>query len=226
MVEYAAEGIFAVWGLHGQFYGFGDGRTQTALIVGVFGKNFTSGFGTHTGRSDDLCAERLHDRPPVRFLVVADFDHIDGQFESESLGGKREGRSPLTGSGLGCNIGYALFFTEVGLCDGRVEFMGSYRTDALIFEVNMGWSIEIFFQSIGTHQRGRTPYFVHVAYLFGYFDPRIGLIHFLMRQFFGEERIEIFLFHRFMCLRIQRWQGFGFHIGDDIVPCRRNIFFL
>ena len=226
MVEHTAQRIFAVGRLHGQFHGFGDGGSQTALVVGVLGEDFTAGTGTHTGRCDDLGTECLHDGAAIGFLVVAHFYHIHGQFETESLGGKGECGTPLAGTGLGGDIGYALFFAEIGLCNGRVEFVGTYRADTFVFEIDVGRGVEIFFEAVGSYQGGRSPYLIHVTHLFGYLYPGIGLVHLLVCQFFGEERIEIFLFHRLMGLRIQGGQGFRLHVGDDVIPCRGNVFFL
>ena len=47
MVENRAQHVFATRGLGCEFHGLGDGRTERALVVGLFGYNVFAGPGTH-----------------------------------------------------------------------------------------------------------------------------------------------------------------------------------
>ena len=161
----------------------------------------------------------------VGFLMIANLDHIDGQFKSKGFGGQREGCSPLPGTGLGRDVGHSLFLAVVGLGNSRVEFVGSYGAYTLVFEIDVSRCVECFFEAQGSHQWGRTPYLVHVTNLVGNFYPGIGSVELLFAEFFGKDGVEVFGGEWFLGSRIERAHRLVWHVGDNVVPGLGNLFF-
>ena len=87
VAQHGAEGVFAVRRGACQFDGFGDCRTQRTLVVGVFSQDVLSCTGRHGGRRSDQRAESLHHAAAIGLLFVADFNLIDGCFQSEKACG-------------------------------------------------------------------------------------------------------------------------------------------
>ena len=65
-------------------------------------RHVPAGLGVVGGAGDDLRAPDLHQRAPIRLLLVADLDHVDLAFEPEQPAGEGERAAPLAGAGLGC----------------------------------------------------------------------------------------------------------------------------
>lgn len=118
VAEHRAEGVFTSGSCGGEFHGLGDGGAERALMVGILGEDVLAGACRHGWRSGDLCAESLHDGTAVGLLLVGDFHLVDSGFEAEQTGGVGQGRTPLSGSGFGCDVGYTFLLTVVGLGDG------------------------------------------------------------------------------------------------------------
>ncbi len=186
--------------------------------MGLLGQDFPSGLRRHRRRGGDLSAERLHDRTAVGLLLVADLDHVDGQFQTERLGCVGEGRAPLSGSRFGRDVGDAFLFAVIGLCQRRVELVGTHGADAFVLEVDVGRRAERFFQIVGPHERRAAVVFVLFAHGFGNVDPCVGLVHFLIGQRAGEDRVEILGPERLAGGGVERRHGFVGHVGRDVVP--------
>ncbi len=226
MIENRAERILTVRRSHGKLHGFGYSRTERTLIVRVLRNNLSSGLGRHTRRGYNLSAISLHDGATVWLLMIRHLDHIHGQFKAEVTGGKRQSRTPLARTGLGGYIGHALLLAVVSLRYGGIQLMRPYRTHTLVFEIYMCRSIERFFKTAGTHQRSRTPYTVHLAHLFRYLYPAVGIVKLLTRHLLGEERKQILRLHRLLGDGVKQRPRLAGHIGHHIVPSGRDIFFL
>ena len=218
VAQYGAEGIFAVGSGLCQLYGFGNGCSQRALIVGMGGQYIFSGAGRHGGRRGNLRTECLHDAAAVGLLLVTDFYLIDSGFQSEEAGGICQGSSPLSGTGFGGHVSHSLLLAIVCLWDGGVQLVRAHRADALVLEVDMCRCAERFLQSISAHQRSAAVVFVHFADLFGDFNPRVSLIQFLAAEFLGKDGIQVFCFQRLLGAGVKRWHGLVHHIGLYVIP--------
>src|SRR5690554_5969251 len=115
VIEHAAQGVLALGRLHGQLDRLGDGGTQAPLVIRIVGNNLAPRLRGHAGRGDHLCSPRLHQRAAIGFLLVTDFYHVDCQLQSESLRGKRQRGTPLTGPGLGSDVGDSLYLVVISL---------------------------------------------------------------------------------------------------------------
>ena len=194
-------------------------------MVGMRCQDVFSGTGGHGGRRSDLCAERLHDAAAVRLLLVADFHLIYCGFQPEQSCGVCQGCTPLSGTGFGRDVGYALLLAVVCLRDGRVQFVRPHRADTLVLEVDVRRSAECFLQSVGAYQRCAAVVLVHFAHFLGYLDPGVRLVQLLPAQLFGEDREHVFRFQRLLGGGVQRWHGFVHHICLYVVPVVRNFLF-
>src|SRR5690606_17906138 len=86
----------------------------------------------------DLAAVALDHRLAVWLLLERGLHHVDLALEPELGAGERQGRAPLTGTGLGGDAPYARLGVVVGLGDGRVGLVGADRADALVLVVDAG----------------------------------------------------------------------------------------
>ncbi len=226
VAEDGAECVFAVGCGHGEFYGFGYGGAERALVVGVACEDVTSGASGHGGGGGDLRAECLHDGSSVGFLVEADFDLVYGGFESEYFGRVGESASPLSCACLGGDVGYALLFTVVGLRECGVEFVGAYGADAFVFEVDVCGGVERFFEAVGTDERSAAIAFVHIADLVGDVDPLVGVVKFLLGDLLGEDGEEVFGGHWFTGFGVEGEEWFIGHYGRDVEPLSWDLVFV
>ena len=103
--------------------------------------------------------------------------------------------------------------------------MRADRAYTFIFKINVCRSTERFFQSVSTNKRSTAVVFVHFTDFFRDFNPCIGLVKFLMTQFFSENRIQVFRFQRLFCSRVQRRHWLIDHVSLNIVPVVWNFFF-
>ena len=191
----------------------------------MVGQDLAARLGRHRRRSGHLRAERLHDRTAVRLLFVTDFDHVDSQFETERLGRVRQRGAPLARAGFGRDVGNPLLFAEISLRDGRIQLVRPYRADTFVLKIDMRRSAQRLFQLVSPYQRRTTVVLVLLPDRLRNVDPRVGLVHLLIGQRFGEDRIEIRSAQRLAGLRIERRHRLVRHVGRDIVPLGRNFAF-
>ena len=218
VAQYRAEGIFTVRCSTCQFDSFRDGCTERTLMIRSLGQDVLAGTGGHGRRRSDLCTEGLHDAAAIWLLVVADFYLIYRCFETEYLGGIREGSTPLTGTCFGRDIAHAFFLAIISLGDGRVQLVRADGAYTFVLEVDVCRSAQCLFQSVGTHQWSGTPILVIFAYGFGNFNPGILHVEFLMTQFLGKDRVEVFRLQGFLGFRVQWRHRLVFHIRLYVIP--------
>ncbi len=114
--------------------------------------------------------------------MIGNLYHVYGEFKPEVLCGKRQGCSPLSGSGFGGDVGHSLFFAIVSLRDCRIELVGSYGAHAFVFEIDVSRGVEEFFKAAGSYQRSGAPDAVHFAHFVGDFNPAVGFVKLLTRS--------------------------------------------
>ena len=222
VIQHRTERIPAIRRTHGQLDSLGDRCSKRSLMVGMFGQYLPARLGRHGRRCRYLGSEGLHDRTTVGFLLIADLNHIYGQLQSECFGRIGESRTPLSGTGFGRNVRNSLLFTEIGLCQCRIQLMRTDRTDTLVLEIDMCRSPEGLFQIVCTDKRGTPVILILFPNRFGDIDPRIRLVHLLLCQRFGKNRIQIRRLKRLTCFRVQRQQRLVRHIGHNVIPLSRN----
>ena len=95
-------------------------HTQRTGGVGVLGEEGPARLGQVGGARVDGRAEGLHEHPAVRLGLEGRLDLPDLHLDAEGLTGERQRRAPLTGAGLGGELGDALRGVVVRLGHGRV----------------------------------------------------------------------------------------------------------
>jgi len=68
--------------------------------LGSIARIFPTRFGFRARAGNARCAPRVHHEPAIRFLLVADPDHVHFGLKPELVAGERERASPLSRAGL------------------------------------------------------------------------------------------------------------------------------
>ncbi len=177
------------------------------------------------GRRHDPRAERLHEDPAVRLLVVRGPHHVDVALESEEAARHRHGRAPLAGARLGGDPADARLLVVVGLRHGGVRLVGPGGAHALVLEVDVGGGLQRLLQPGGAEQRRGPPQAVDVEHGPGDVDPRVGG-DLLQDQRLGEQRRQVGRSDGLLRLRAQgRQRGHArlHHVRHDVEPRGRQI---
>ena len=201
----------------GVFDGFGDGDAEGARGVGGLLDYFSAVLGVLCGGGVDLGAPGVHERAAVGFLVVGDFDHVNGALDAEHLAGHGEGGTPLSGAGFGGESFDAGLFVVVGLSDGGVGFVGAGRAGTFVFVVDVGGCVEGLFESYGAAEGRGTPEGVDLADFFGDRDSAF-LRDFLFDDAHGEDGGEVLWAAGLLGAGVQRRGERGRQVGEDVVP--------
>ena len=133
VIEHAAERVFGVGVLGRDFHRLRDRDAEAARRIRMRREDRLAGVGLAARACDAFRAVGLHQRPPIRLLIVGDPDHVDFDFEAEQRAGEGERRTPLPRAGLGRELGHALFLVVKSLGDGGVRLVAAGRADALVF---------------------------------------------------------------------------------------------
>ncbi len=137
--------------------------------------------------------------------------------------GKR--RPPLPCTRLRSQRAKPLFFGVVCLCNRGIQLMTARGVIPLEFIINLGGCAECFFQIVCAHQRRGAVNFVHFLHFFGNIHIARFTVHFLMRQFLAEYRVQIFFGGRLSRGRVQHRVGLFLHIRAKVVPLLRHLVF-
>ena len=100
--------------------------------------------------------------------------------------------------------------------------MAAGRAHALILEIDVRGRTERFFQVIRAHERRAAVHGVLLADRFGDGDPFVGLVEFLLRTFFAEDRVEVFDLERLFRSGIEDREGFVGHHGLHVEVVGRD----
>ncbi len=106
----------------------------------------------------------LHQRSPVRLLVVRHAHHEDLHVDAEQGAGEGQRRAPLARAGLGGDLPDAGFLVVEGLGHRRVRLVAARRAHALVLVVDAGGRLERLLEAARAEQRRRTPLPVDVAH--------------------------------------------------------------
>jgi len=154
VVQNTPQGVLGIVVSQGVLDGFGNGRSQAAAGIGIGLQQSAAELGSLRGGWVHLGSVGTNENPSVGFLIVAAADHIHGALNPEHPAGKREGRSPLAGTGLGRDAPDPLLLVEIGLGNGGVGFMGSGRRDGFILKIDPRLRSDGRLEAGCPHQRG------------------------------------------------------------------------
>jgi len=224
VVEHTAQAVLGVGVPGGDLHRLADGNAQAAGAVGVLRQDVAPGVGQGGGAGVNLRAEAFHQDAAVGLLVVADLDHEDLDLDPEHGPGHRQRRSPLACAGFGGDLADAFLAVVVGLGDGRVGLVAAHRADALVFVVDAGRGIQRLLQPPGAEQWRWPPQAVDVPHRLRDFDVALGA-DFLLDQGHWKERGQVVGADRLARAGMQDGGGRHGQVGDDVVPCPRELVF-
>jgi len=166
----------------------------------------------------------MHERFPVRFLLVAHLYHEHLTLEAEHVAGESQRASPLTGTGLRANGRGALALVVVRLGDSGIRLVRSRRRHTLVLIVDFRRGAEILFETAGADKRRGAPYRKNIKDFLGNIDPALGG-HFLFEQSHGKYRSEVVESDRLICFCIHRRRRWivRHKLGNEIVPLFRQL---
>lgn len=97
---------------------------------------------------------------------------------------------------------------------------------ALKFVVDLRRGLQLFFQTVGADQGGRTVHLIEIPDRFGNLKKGSGIIQLLLDEFFTEHTGKFLGFHGFMGVRIQQRGRLHLHVGTEIIPCLGHLGFV
>ena len=204
------------------FYGLRNRTAERTAGGRIVCQNSAACLGRIGRRRRYIRVKGLHDGLAERLLLVGDLNHEYLQIQSEVRACLRECSTPLTGTGLGGDVGDALLLGVVGLGQGGVQFVGAGRGDALILEIDVGWSAEGGLKIVGSHKRSASVAGVLLAYRLGDRDPLVSCVEFLVSAGLAEDRVEILGLQGLVCGRIEDWHRLVGHDCLHVEPCCRD----
>ena len=83
VVDHAAQRVKGIVAGEGILTCLADGHPQAAGAIGVLGQYFAPDLGVLARACHTLSPPGLHHHAAIRFLVIADLDHIDLAFEPD-----------------------------------------------------------------------------------------------------------------------------------------------
>ena len=209
VIEHRTERVIGVVSAAGDLHRLGDRDAEAAVAVGRRREHLTAEVGFHRRARDAACAERLHERATIRFLVVRHPHHEHLDLDAEERAGERERRSPLPRAGLGRDFPDAGLLVVERLRHGGVRLVAACGTHAFVLVINARGSLERLFQTPRPVQRARAPLLVRVADRLGNLHLPLGR-HLLHDQRHGEQRREVVGSYRLERPRMQhRRRGDG-----------------
>ena len=219
MVEHRTQGVLAARRHRGQLNGLRDSGTQRAGMVGVTRDDILTGTGRHRGRTRHSSPEGAHDRRAVGLLLHRYLHLINGSLQAEYRSRIGQGGAPLSGTGLGGDIGRALLLGIVALGQGRVDLVGTQGIHRLVLEIDVCRRLQRLFQGIGAHQRRTAIGFIFVHHLVGDGDEIMFGVQFLDAALAREDVGQIVHTQRLLGGRMKRGHGLVGHIGLNVIPC-------
>ena len=220
MIEHRTERIVGIRARGGFFDGFRNRQAERALIVRIGRQRGAPRFGHVRRAGEDFRSPGLHHRATIGFLAVADLDHIDAHVETEHLPGQRHRTAPLAGAGFGGDALDAGLLVVIRLGHGGVGFVRTCRGNALVLVVDARRCAQRFLEPRCAHQRRRSPQPIDFAHGLRNRNPALGR-HLLLENRHRENRAHLFRRRR-LAVRTERRRGRIGHVGDDVVPVRRN----
>ena len=118
-------------------------------------------------------APGLHHEFPVRFLVVADADHVDMHLHAEEAARERQGASPLAGAGLGGELVDPFLLVVIRLRHRRVGLVAAGGRHSLVLVVDLGRGFQLLLQAPRPVEGRRPPQAVDVEDLLGDVDVAV-----------------------------------------------------
>ena len=224
MIEHAPERVFCVACQSCNLDSLADRNAQTAGTLRMLLQDHASGLRLLARTGDDTRAIGLHQRPPVRLLMVADLHHEHQHLEPEQGTGKRQRRAPLPRAGLGRQALYTGLPVVISLRHRGIRLMAPRRADALIFVVNFGRRIQDLLQPPRPIQGRWSPLAVDRLHRLGDRDQALPA-DLLQNQLHRKQRLKVRRPEGLPGAGMQRRRQGDRQVGLNVVPrCRHPIF--
>ena len=221
VVQHRAERVLGVLALHRDLDGLGDRDAERSGVVRCALEHTAAVGGLGRRRRQAARAEGLHERAPVRLLVVRDAHLKHQHLEAEQVAREGQRRAPLARTGLGRQALDARLLVVERLRDGGVRLVRARRAHALVLVEDLRGRTQDLLQPVRAIQRRGTPEPVDLAHRLGDLHLALGgdLLH---DQFHREQRREVVGPHRLQGAGVQhRGQRLG-QVGLDVVPALRD----
>ena len=223
VVKHGSQCVIRVGAAGRLFHRLGDGQAERALIVRVLGQRIAPGIRHVARAGKNFRTPGLHHRAAERLLVVADLDHVNAYGDAEHLAGKRQRTAPLASAGFRCQPHDAGLLVVESLRHRRVRLVRTRGRHRFILVEDFCRRTERLLQPMGAIERRWPPQAIGFTHFLGNGDPALGR-HFLLQDGARKDRQQRLRRHR-LAVRTQRWRrGIG-HVGDNVVPVRRNVVF-
>ena len=129
----------------------------------------------------------------------------------------------MSGSGFGGDVGDALLLGIVGLCQGRVQLVGSGRRDTLILEIDVCRCAERGLKVISPYQRRASVAGVLFTDRFRDRNPLVCRVELLVGARLAEDRVEILGFQGLVGGRVEDRHWLVGHDCLHVEPCCRDV---
>ena len=129
-------------------YGLGNGASQAAAVLRIFGQDFSPRFRPIRRRGEYIGAEGFHNVLSERFLVIRNFYHIHFQIQTKVGARFGQGSSPLSRSGFRGNPFQPLLFRVISLGHSGVQLVAAGSIVSFKFIIDLRRRIQRFFQII------------------------------------------------------------------------------
>ncbi len=158
----------------------------------------------------------VHQRLAVGLLFIAELDHEDFAIQAELGTSKCQGGSPLAGAGFGHDFLRAFHHVVVSLGQSRVGLVRPAWTHPFVLVVNLGRSVQVFFQIVGPKDWSGAVFEVFLSDELRDFNVPLGA-HFLGNERLRKEGPQHLWTYGLSGARMQRRQwGIG-HVRNDVV---------
>src|SRR5512143_717755 len=125
MVQNASKGVPSVFRSDGIFDGLTDCDAEASRRIRVLLQDGSSRIGILARAGNAGRSPGVHHQTAVRFLIIADSDHVDLAFETEEAASEAEGASPLTCPGLRGDPLNSKDLVVIRLWNGSIGFMAA-----------------------------------------------------------------------------------------------------
>ena len=211
----AITSILAV--LQSTLHSLRDSHTEITAAIGILGQHLATEVCSIARRRDNVRTPRIHQQLTVRLLLAANLNHIDAQVDVKILTRKRNGATPLTATGLSCEVLDTLLGIVICLRNSRIGLMRTCGRNTLILEVNLRRRIQHTLQIVGTYHGRRTPNLIQILHLVGYLNITLCR-ELLTHQLLAKDAAHRLEGHGLLGLRIEARHRLIGHIGHNIIP--------
>ena len=227
MAQHRTERVLApLRSRHCEFNSLGNGCSERALMVRVLSENILACACRHRRGWRHLSPEQLHHGAAVGLLLIGNLHLIDGSLQPEQFRCIGKCRSPLAGSRLRRDVGYAFLLTVVGLGQRRIQLVRTHRAYAFVLEIDVRRGVQCLLEPVCADKGSGAVVGVHLADLFRNVNPPVRHVQLLSYAFTAEQHRHLILRHRLVRPGVEHRLRFMRHVCLNVVPLRRNLILL